>query len=126
MALVADAREALELVGLNLCQAIFHDLEKSTGVNVWTFAQNLAGGWFEQGGDWAPLRAMMDILGGSARAVVDELRGLVALVAQDTYLFNDTLRANILIARPEATEAVFAREWAQAHPAPVPPPASAG
>jgi ATP-binding cassette subfamily C protein CydCD len=26
-------------------------------------------------------------------------------VAQDTYLFNDTLRANILIARPEATEA---------------------
>jgi len=36
---------------------------------------------------------------------LDELRGLVALVAQDTYLFNDTLRANILIARPEATEA---------------------
>ena len=71
-----DPAEALELVGLNLCQAIFHDLEKSTGVNVWTFAQNLAGGWFEQGGDWAPLRAMMDILGGSARAVVDELRGL--------------------------------------------------
>ena len=26
-------------------------------------------------------------------------------MAQDTYLFNDTLRANILIARPEATEA---------------------
>jgi ATP-binding cassette subfamily C protein CydCD len=36
---------------------------------------------------------------------LDELRGLVALVAQDTYLFNDTLRANILIARPDATEA---------------------
>jgi ABC-type multidrug transport system fused ATPase/permease subunit len=36
---------------------------------------------------------------------LDELRGLVALVAQDTYLFNDSLRANILIARPDATEA---------------------
>lgn len=35
---------------------------------------------------------------------LDALRGLVALVAQDTYLFNDTLRANILIARPDATE----------------------
>lgn len=36
---------------------------------------------------------------------LDALRSLVALVAQDTYLFNDTLRANILIARPDATEA---------------------
>jgi len=36
---------------------------------------------------------------------LNALRGLVALVAQDTYLFNDTLRANILIARPDATEA---------------------
>jgi ATP-binding cassette subfamily C protein CydCD len=35
---------------------------------------------------------------------LDELRRLIALVAQDTYLFNDTLRANILIARPEASE----------------------
>ncbi len=36
---------------------------------------------------------------------LDALRRQVALVAQDTYLFNDTLRANILIARPEAGEA---------------------
>ena len=69
-----DAEEALDLVGLSLCQAIFHDLEKSTGVNVWTFAQNLAGGWFERGGEWAPLRSMMDILADSARVVVDEIR----------------------------------------------------
>ena len=69
-----DPDEALDLVGLSLCQAIFHDLEKSTGVNVWTFAQNLAGGWFERGGDWKPLRALMDILAMSARTVVDEVR----------------------------------------------------
>ena len=34
---------------------------------------------------------------------LDELRRMIALVAQDTYLFNDTLRANILIARPDAS-----------------------
>ncbi|MGO4727749.1 MULTISPECIES: ABC transporter ATP-binding protein [unclassified Inquilinus] len=36
---------------------------------------------------------------------LDDLRRRIALVAQDTYLFNDSLRANIMIARPEATEA---------------------
>ncbi len=66
--------EALELVGASLCQAVFHDLEKSTGVNVWTFAQNLAQGWFERGGEWAAVRGMIDILGMSARTVVDEIR----------------------------------------------------
>ena len=33
---------------------------------------------------------------------LDELRARIALVAQDTYLFNDTLRANVMIARPTA------------------------
>ncbi|MDX2093402.1 MAG: Stp1/IreP family PP2C-type Ser/Thr phosphatase [Kofleriaceae bacterium] len=69
-----DPDEAMELVALSLCQAVFHDLEKSTGVNVWTFAQNLASGWFERGGEWTPLRQMMDILSESANIVVDELR----------------------------------------------------
>ncbi len=69
-----DPKEALELVGLSLCQAVFHDLEKSTGVNVWTFAQNLAGGWFERGGDWAAVRGMVDILAASGRAVIDDVR----------------------------------------------------
>ena len=35
---------------------------------------------------------------------LDALRDRMALVAQDTYLFNDTLRANVLIARPGANE----------------------
>jgi ATP-binding cassette subfamily C protein CydCD len=34
---------------------------------------------------------------------LDGLRGRVALVAQDTYLFNDTLGANVRLARPDAT-----------------------
>jgi PPM family protein phosphatase len=66
--------EALDLIAHSLCQAIFHDLEKSTGVNVWTFAQTVAGGWFERSGEWAPLRGLMDILAMSARTVVDEIR----------------------------------------------------
>lgn len=70
--------EALELVGLSVCQAIFHDLEKSTGVNVWTFAQNLAGGWFERGGEWSALRNLMDTIANASRGVVDELRSLDA------------------------------------------------
>jgi len=68
-----DPEEALELIASSLCQAVFHDLEKSTGVNVWTFAQNIAGGWFERSGEWAPLRALMDILATAARAVVDDI-----------------------------------------------------
>jgi ATP-binding cassette subfamily C protein CydCD len=36
---------------------------------------------------------------------LDHLRRRISLVSQDTYLFNDTLRANVLLARPEADEA---------------------
>lgn len=66
--------EALDIVAMSLCQAIYHDLEKSTGVNVWTFTQHLAGGWFERGGEWSAVRGIVDILGDSARAVIDEVR----------------------------------------------------
>ncbi|MEL6982612.1 MAG: ATP-binding cassette domain-containing protein [Actinomycetota bacterium] len=45
---------------------------------------------------------------------LDDLRHHIALVAQDTYLFNDTLRANVAIGRPSATEAELATAVAQA------------
>ena len=35
---------------------------------------------------------------------LEDVRSRVALVAQDTYLFNDTLRRNIMIAHPQASE----------------------
>ena len=35
---------------------------------------------------------------------LDGLRGRIALVAQDTYLFNDTLEANVRLARPDASD----------------------
>ena len=55
---------------------------------------------------WDPDSGRITLNGADLRDYkLDELRRLVALVAQDTYLFNDSLRANILIARPEASEA---------------------
>ncbi len=35
---------------------------------------------------------------------LDELRGQVALVAQDTYLFNSSIRNNLLVAKPDAND----------------------
>ena len=40
---------------------------------------------------------------------LDHLRRRISLVSQDTYLFNDTLRANVALARPEADEAAIGR-----------------
>ena len=45
---------------------------------------------------------------------LDHLRRRVSLVSQDTYLFNDTLRANVALARPEADEAAIHRALDQA------------
>ena len=45
---------------------------------------------------------------------LDHLRGRISLVSQDTYLFNDTLRANVLLARPDADEAAIRRALEQA------------
>src|SRR3546814_99256 len=58
---------------------------------------------------WDPQTGIVGLHGRDARDwTLDALRRRIALVAQDTYLFNDTLRGNILIARPDATEAELA------------------
>ncbi|HEV2582093.1 MAG TPA: ATP-binding cassette domain-containing protein, partial [Ktedonobacteraceae bacterium] len=43
-----------------------------------------------------------------------DLRDQIAVVAQDTYIFNDTLRANLLLARPKASEAEIEEALEQA------------
>jgi ATP-binding cassette subfamily C protein CydCD len=45
---------------------------------------------------------------------LDHLRARFSLVSQDTYLFNDTLRANVALARPDADEAAIHRALDQA------------
>jgi ATP-binding cassette, subfamily B, bacterial len=58
---------------------------------------------------WDPLAGGVRLWGHDLRRYrLDDLRGQIALVAQDTYLFNDTLRANIRLARPDASDADLA------------------
>jgi ATP-binding cassette, subfamily B, bacterial len=56
---------------------------------------------------------LYDVTGGSVRvggidvrtATLESLRDAIGVVSQDAHLFHDTIRANLLYARPEATEA---------------------
>jgi len=76
--------EAIGLVAGNFADAVYHDLEKATSVNVWSFAENLAVGWLGQNGAWMAMRELLDGLARAADQVIGELRsedrGLAALV----------------------------------------------
>jgi ATP-binding cassette subfamily C protein CydCD len=64
---------------------------------------------------WDPDRGTVRLDGRDFREFrLDALRRRIALVAQDTYLFNDTLAANIRLARPDAPEEAVRRALAQA------------
>ena len=64
---------------------------------------------------WDPASGTVSLDGHDVRAYrLDELRARIALVAQDTYLFNDTLRNNIMLAKPTATDAELATAVAKA------------
>ncbi len=55
---------------------------------------------------WDPSSGVIRLNGQDIRGYsLRDLRNLVGVVAQDTYIFNDTLRANLLLARPGASEA---------------------
>ena len=55
---------------------------------------------------WDPVEGTIALEGYDLRQYrLDALRSRIALVAQDTYLFNDTLRANVALAKPDASEA---------------------
>ncbi|RMH41690.1 MAG: serine/threonine-protein phosphatase [Deltaproteobacteria bacterium] len=71
---VLSEGEAIDIVAGNLCEAVYRDLEQTTGIHVWTYAENLAAGWFDQGGDFGALRALLDALGEAAARVVAAIR----------------------------------------------------
>jgi ABC-type multidrug transport system fused ATPase/permease subunit len=53
---------------------------------------------------WDPTQGAIHLDGVALpQLTLDGLRGRIALVAQDTYLFNDTLEANVCLARPDAS-----------------------
>jgi ATP-binding cassette subfamily C protein CydC len=54
---------------------------------------------------WDPASGTIRLNGQDIRGFrLRDLRDLIGVVAQDIYIFNDTLRANLLLARPEASE----------------------
>jgi hypothetical protein len=91
---VLSPDEAVAIVAGNLCESIYHDLEQAAGLHVWTFAENLASGWLDQGGAYAALRDLLDRLRAAALAVVAELGELDAHLA--IALETDLLRALIV------------------------------
>ena len=59
---------------------------------------------------WDPPEGVIRLDGHDLREYkLDALRSRIALVAQDTYLFNDTLRANVALARPGASASDIAQ-----------------
>ena len=67
---------------------------------------------------WDPDEGAISLEGHTLKEYrLDDLRQRIALVAQDTYLFNSTVRENLKIAKPDATDAelVEAARQAAAH-----------
>ena len=54
---------------------------------------------------WDPTSGTVLLNGYDARKyALADLRNLIGVVAQDTYLFNDTIRGNLLLGRPDASD----------------------
>jgi ATP-binding cassette subfamily C protein CydC len=63
---------------------------------------------------WDPSSGQIRLGGHDIREYAqDDLRDLIGVVTQDTHVFNDTLHGNLLLARPEATDADLRRLMAQ-------------
>jgi ATP-binding cassette subfamily C protein CydCD len=91
-----QARSALQGVGFTIPAGKTVALVGPSGAGKTTAAQLLMR-------FWDPDQGAIAMNGTDLRQYrLDALRQQIALVSQDTYLFNDTLRANILIARPDA------------------------
>src|ERR1044071_8470257 len=65
---------------------------------------------------WDPTRGKILLEGKDLRAFkLDELRARMALVSQETYLFNTTIRENLRLARPDASDAAIEEAARLAH-----------
>jgi hypothetical protein len=91
---VLSPDEAVTIVAGNLCEAVYRDLEQAAGLHVWTYAENLASGWLDQGGEYPVLRDLLDRLREAAEAVIADIgRGDSRLAV---LLETDLLRALIV------------------------------
>jgi hypothetical protein len=124
---VLSPDEAIEIVAGNLCEAVFHDLEQTTGINVWTYAENLANGWFDQGGKYEDLRHLQDILRAAAAAVMADIRGadepfavILEIAVTRALLVGEIAVGNVLAGRLRYVEA----ELVKLHVPAAPPPST--
>ncbi len=93
-----QSRRALGAVSLEIPAGTTVALVGTSGAGKTTTAQLLMR-------FWDPDQGRITLDGTDLRDYrLDDLRGRIALVAQDTYLFNDSLRANVMIARPDASK----------------------
>jgi ATP-binding cassette subfamily C protein CydCD len=101
-------RPALESVSLTIAPGSTVALVGPSGAGKTTLAQLCLRFWDPQAGQVR--------LGGYdlREYALDDLRARIALVAQDTYLFNDSLANNVRIARPEASDRDVERAVAHA------------
>ncbi|MBV8133937.1 MAG: ATP-binding cassette domain-containing protein, partial [Alphaproteobacteria bacterium] len=101
-------RPALDHIGLEIAAGATLALVGPSGAGKTTIANLLLRFWDPKAG-----RILID--GVDLRDfALDHLRARISLVSQDTYLFNDTLGANVQLARPEADEAAVRRALDQA------------
>jgi len=101
-------RPALDIIGLEVAAGTTLALVGPSGAGKTTIANLLLRFWDPNAG-----RILID--GVDLRDfALDHLRARMSLVSQDTYLFNDTLRANVGLARPEADEPAIRRAIDQA------------
>lgn len=94
----SQGQSAINQFSLNIPAGKAYALVGASGAGKSTLAHLLLRFWDPQAGEIQ--------LGGTdlKQMSLAELRQQVALVAQDTYLFNDSLRQNLLMAKPNATE----------------------
>jgi len=95
-----EPEEALDLVAGSLCEAIFHDLEQTSGIHAWTYAESLASGWLDRGGEYEALRALLDALRDAAKAVVADIAAANASFA--AVLEVEVMRSLIVIEKAVA------------------------
>ncbi len=102
-------REVLSDISFNLCQDRHVAIVGPSGAGKSTLARLVLR-------FWDPTSGVIRLNGQDIRHyALRDLRDLISVVTQDTYIFNDTLRANLMLARPGASvvEVETAMEQAQ-------------
>ena len=70
-ALQSQARA--KVIAGDFCEAMFYDLEQTTGAHIWSFTEEVAGSWLEKGGAVKEVTTLFDMLSDSSKEIISEL-----------------------------------------------------